>query len=65
MVDINGMQMGETLPLSEKTQWEAPENRDGYEQAMMITAATGKLFEITTLHAQNGAISGFTITRTK
>lgn len=65
MIDIDGMQVGETFPLSEKTQWEAPENRDGYDMAMQITAATGKLFEITTLRAQNGAISGFTITRTK
>lgn len=65
MIDMNMMEVGETRPLSTKTQWEDAENRGAYAQAMAITAAIGKLFEIETLRAQNGSISGFTITRTK
>jgi hypothetical protein len=68
MIDLGAMEVGDTLPLSTKVDWEDLENRGAYIAAQEHTRLTGQLFSVDAVYKDTSSgrkISGYTITRTK
>ena len=70
MIDFEQMELGQTLPLSTKVDWEDSENRGTFMAAQAYTEQTGGnvLFSIDSIFKDTPAgrkIAGFNITRIK
>jgi hypothetical protein len=70
MIDFASMQVGQTLPLSDKTEWEHPDNCQAFQAAQDYTvqSAGQVLFSVETVWKDTPAgqkIGGYTITRTR
>jgi len=67
VIDFDAMEVGQTLPLTTETKWEAAPRRE-YIRAQECTERTGYLFEVQSIHKDMPAgrvLAGFTITRTR